>query len=276
MSTKNEANKQIDAEEHAFELLNHYLFWEWQYCYRNDLLRKMISEKNIKVPGVERLVSADQYIKNIVTHWPPRIIERSMKDGLFDSERIILDTLNCRLKYDCPSKQRTIYHALVFEALDDENIEEISRDKGGLIPFDLSEDIDIAALELKLFYYTHVVEDRCYYEEKAWEIITELTEKKVKLFSGYKSFSKAKQDPPRAIGLFLWDYAFDRQFKRGSMSASFEMFSLFMNRKEIATDSIPLSEEILKSHYRQTHKQILTREVRPMSPPKSKKPAITP
>lgn len=277
MSTGNKPKKRVETKNRAFEMLDHYLFWEWQYCYRNDLLRKMILQENIKVPGEERLVSADKFLKNIVPHWSPRVIRKHIEDGLFEAERILVDAFENRLEYRCPSSRQTVYHSLIFEVLDDENIEELSRNKGGLIPFDLSIDIDVASLELKLFYYTHVVDDPRHYEDKICDVIIELTEKKIKSFSGYRSFNKTKQDPPRAVGIFLWDYVFNHQFKRGSMSTSFEEFSRFIGKNKINKSSIPLSDESLESHYKQTHEQILTREVRPMSPPKTtKKPASPP
>jgi hypothetical protein len=234
------------------QLYEHYIFWEWQYCYRNSLLRSFVN-KNPGHPDADKIASGVDSCKYFVVRFGHRLVDKSPDKALFDSKKILKNTLRGVLEYKVPETQRIYYHSLVYDILDREIVDELHQNKGGLIPFDFSAGIEVAKLELDLFYHQYIQDmpsdiiERRKYDRLVEEKLNNLMAFKIKKSTELSSFDKNKQDPPRAIGLFLWDQYYKKNFERGSKSNAYKEIRSFIEENNLSTNFEYFDNDFLKN-----------------------------
>jgi len=240
-------------------LYEHYMFWEWQYCYRNGLLRRC----EFDFPGKDHIACGTNFKKYTTPHWSSRVIKKQIQDGIFDSKKILKNTLNKSLEYNRPRSHETTYHHVLYHKINDYKLGLLQYKKECSIPINFDGNIDIILNEIRLLYYQCVADSSEKNKKLFKKALENLRLSKIKNFMGMKTFREDELNQARALGLFVWDIAYDKMFQYGSREDGYKKANRIF--AECQPDKESRCHESLKVLFEVTHEQILSREVKSMS-----------
>lgn len=187
-----------------------YMFWMWQYYYRNKLLLSTIDHQVGK-----------KHLRDTIppAFCPAPISMSQIKKHLnVNSDILLEESIKENLVYKYPKSSIFRYECLSFPHETNDN-----NPKERHICVDFTKSIQLIKQELDIYYHA------MFYDGFGRNIIIErakkgLTERRLEQTYDLRTVKPAQANKSRSIGLWIWDYAYNDEFTRGSITRACEMF----------------------------------------------------